>query len=232
MALRLSLDDATTAATEADGQAWRWRACASPWAAGDQLMLRLHHSATELSDVTADPGCGPAPTFGEASYAFAVAEDAAAAAAVGTVAATGTGDDAVSYAITAGNDAGAFGIDGSTGALTVAGSLDFETTTRYSLTVQAVQATSLPATVSVAITITDAAEPPTFDESTYAFSVAEDAAVAAAVGTVTATVRANGAVSYAITAGNSGDAFADRRRARAPSRWRAHSTTRPRRATR
>ena len=83
------------------------------------------------------------------------------AAAVGTVAATGTGDDAVSYAITAGNDAGAFALDASTGALTVAGSLDFETTTSYGLTVQAVQATSLPATVNVAITITDAAEPPT-----------------------------------------------------------------------
>ena len=208
VALRLSLDDATTAATEADGQAWRWRACASPWAAGDQLMLRLHHSATELSDVTTDPGCGPAPTFGAASYAFSIAEDAAVAAAVGTVAATGTGDDAVSYAITAGNDAGAFALDASTGALTVAGSLDFETTTSYGLTVQAVQATSLPATVNVAITITDAAEPPTFGETSYAFSVAEDAAANAAVGTVTATARANGAVSYAITAGNAAGAFA------------------------
>ena len=96
------------------------------------------------------------PTFGAANYAFSVAEDAAAGAAVGTVAATGTGDAGVSYIrITAGNDAGAFALDASTGAITVAGSLDYETTTSYTLTVQAVQGASDPATVSVAITITE-----------------------------------------------------------------------------
>ena len=58
VSLRLRLGDATTAATASGGQAWRWRACTAPWAAGDQLMLRLHHSATALPDVAAAPGCG------------------------------------------------------------------------------------------------------------------------------------------------------------------------------
>ena len=155
VSLRLRLDDATTAATASGGQAWRWRACTAPWAAGDQLMLRLHHSATALSDVAAAPGCGPAPTFGAASYAFSLAEDAAAGAAVGTVTATAAGGTAVVYTITDGNTAGAFAIDATTGALTVAGPLDYETTASYTLTVAAHEETSAMATASATITVTD-----------------------------------------------------------------------------
>ena len=147
------------------------------------------------------------PVFGAASYAFSVAEDAAEAAAVGTVGATVRANGAVAYAITAGNDAGGFAIDTSSGAITVAGALDYEGTTSYALTVTASHGVST-STVSVAITVTDVAEPPVFGAASYAFSVAEDAAEDAAVGTVGATVRANGAVSYAITAGNDAGAFA------------------------
>ena len=75
VSLRLRLDDATTAATASGGQAWRWRACAAPWQADDQLMLRLHHSATALPDVATAPGCGPPPTLGAASYTFTVANE-------------------------------------------------------------------------------------------------------------------------------------------------------------
>ena len=57
---------------------------------------------------------------------------------VGTVAATDADTaDTVTYAITAGNDAGLFAIDTGTGAITVAGTLDHETTSSYTLTVQA-----------------------------------------------------------------------------------------------
>ena len=147
------------------------------------------------------------PVFGESSYAFSVAEDAAEEGAVGTVSATVRANGTVTYAITAGNDAGAFAIDASTGAITVDDALDYETTTSYALTVTASHGVST-STVAVAITVTDVAEPPVFGESSYAFSVAEDAAEEAAVGTVGATVRANGAVTYAITAGNDAGAFA------------------------
>ncbi len=155
VALRLGLDDATTATIAGGGQAWRWPACAAPWAAGDQLMLRLHHSATALPDVTPAPGCGPAPTYGAASYAFTVAEDAAVGAAVGTVTATAAGGTAVIYTVTAGDEHAAFAIDGSTGALTVARPLDYETAASYTLTVAAHEEASAAATTTVTITVTD-----------------------------------------------------------------------------
>ena len=48
----------------------------------------------------------PPPAFGAETYSFRVAETSAVGTAVGTVTATTTGAGPVSYAITAGNDAG------------------------------------------------------------------------------------------------------------------------------
>ena len=60
-------------------------------------MLRLHHSATALPDVTPAPGCGPAPTYGAASYTLTVAaHEEASAAATTTVTITVT-DVTVDY---------------------------------------------------------------------------------------------------------------------------------------
>ena len=74
------------------------------------------------------------PTLADAT--FTVAEDAALTTVIGTV--TGTDADAgavLTYAITAGNDAGVFALDATTGELTLSGALDFEATTGYALTV-------------------------------------------------------------------------------------------------
>ena len=58
--LRLRMDDATSAPTANGGQELRWRVCTAPWQAGDQLLLRLHHSATVLPDVTSSAlDCDP-----------------------------------------------------------------------------------------------------------------------------------------------------------------------------
>ncbi len=149
-----------------------------------------------------------APAFGAADYAFTVAEDAAVGAAVGTVGASDPEGGAVTFAITAGNDTGAFALDAGTGALTVAAALDYETADDYTLTVTARDAQGLTATADVAITVTDVAYPPAFAESSYAWSVAEDAAVGAALGTVSATDPEGVAVTYAITAGNDAGLFA------------------------
>ncbi len=149
-----------------------------------------------------------APGFGAADYAFSVTEDAAVGATVGTVDATDPEDGAVSYAITAGNEAGAFAIDGSSGALSVAAALDYETADDYNLTVTARDAAGHTATADVAITVTDVAYAPVFGAASYAWSVAEDAAVGAALGTVSATDPEGGAVAYALTAGNDAGAFA------------------------
>ncbi len=149
-----------------------------------------------------------APGFGAADYAFSVGEDVAVGAAVGTVSATDPEDGAVSYAVTAGNEAGAFALDAATGALTVAAALDYETADNYGLTVTASDAAGHTATADVAITVTDVAYAPVFGATSYAWSVAEDAAIGAALGTVSATDPEGGAVTYALTAGNDAGAFA------------------------
>ncbi len=157
--------------------------------------------------LAATTGACPPPVFGAESYAFSVAENSAAATAVGTVAATTTGSDSVTYAITAGNDAGGFAIDAATGALPVAGTLDHEASASHALTVEA-RAGGSQATVTATVTVTDVDEAPAFGTADYEFSVAEDAATDAAVGTVSATDPEAGDLTYAITAGNEAGAFA------------------------
>jgi VCBS repeat-containing protein len=99
-----------------------------------------------------------APTFAKASYAFTIADNAAVAAAVGRVEAMDPdAGDTLTYAITAGNTGGAFAIDDSSGALTVAAALDHETTASYTLTVQASDGAGETATVDVIIAVTNAA---------------------------------------------------------------------------
>ena len=150
-----------------------------------------------------------APVFDEPSYAFEVAEDAAVGNTVGAVSATDPDDGGtLSYAITAGNADGKFAIDVGTGAITVAGVLDRETTAEYTLTVEADDGSGGVAAVTVTVTVTDIAEAPSFDEARYTFEVAEDAATASSVGTVSATdPDAGDTLTYSITSGNAGSNF-------------------------
>lgn len=96
-----------------------------------------------------------------AAQSFSIAENASNGTAVGTVSASDAdASQTLSYAITAGNTGSVFAINSSTGAITVAGSLDFETTTSYALTVE-VTDNGLPtknASATVTITITDVLE--------------------------------------------------------------------------
>ena len=116
--------------------------------------------------------CNRAPAFGSATYSFSVSEDAATGTAVGTVSATDPDEgDSVAYSITAGNGEGRFSIGGSGGSITVAGSLDYETTLSYTLTVQATDGDSGTATATVKISVTDVSEaappPPTNLTTSY-----------------------------------------------------------------
>jgi len=116
--------------------------------------------------------CNRAPAFGSATYSFTVSEDAATGTAVGTVSATDPDEgDSVAYSITAGNGDAKFSIGGSDGSITVAGSLDYETTLSYTLTVQAIDGDSGAATATVKISVTDVSEaappPPTNMTSSY-----------------------------------------------------------------
>ncbi len=116
--------------------------------------------------------CNRPPAFGSATYSFSVSEDAATGAAVGTVSAPDPDEgDSVTYSITAGNGDAKFSIGGSDGSITVAGSLDYETTLSYTLTVQAIDGDSSTATATVKISVTDVSEaappPPTNMTSSY-----------------------------------------------------------------
>ena len=98
-----------------------------------------------------------APAFGEQTYSFGVLESAAVGASVGTASATDADGRTVSYSITAGDEGGKFSVSG-TGEITLAGTLDYETTASYSLTLQAQDDDDATSTVTVTITVEDVDE--------------------------------------------------------------------------
>ncbi|MCY4113115.1 MAG: cadherin domain-containing protein [Chloroflexi bacterium] len=86
---------------------------------------------------------------------------------------------------TRGNDAGTFAIDASSGAITVDGALDYETTTSYALTVTASHGVST-STVAVAITVDDALDYET--TTSYALTVTASHGVSTSTVAVAITV--------------------------------------------
>ncbi len=175
----------------------------------DDGSPNLSDTATVTVNVT---GVNESPVLGNAT--FSLDEDAANSANVGTV--SGTDQDTpaqtLTYAITAGNGDGVFAINSSTGLITVAdnSSLDYETTSQYSLTVQVTDdgSPNLSDTATVTINVTDVNEAPVLGNVT--FSLGEDAANGANVGTVSGTDQDSPAqtLTYAITAGNGDGVFA------------------------
>ncbi len=96
-----------------------------------------------------------------------------------------------------------------TGQITVAGSLNFEATPLYSLVVQATDNgnPALSATASVTIAVTDVNEAPTL--AARSFTLPENSPAGTAVGTMTASdVDAGQSLTYSLTGGNTGGAFA------------------------
>ena len=105
---------------------------------------------------TAAAAANNPPAFGSETYTFPVSESATAGDVVGSVAATDSdAGDELSYAITAGNEAGKFAIGSADGQVTVAGVLDYETAASYTLTVQARDGNGGTATAAATITVTD-----------------------------------------------------------------------------
>ena len=169
-------------------------------AQGDGVSYTAAWSDPSESVSKAVPLC-PAPAFGETSYDLTVAEDASVGTTVGTVAATHPDQTKLTYSITAGNDDGKFSI-GAGGVITVADALDHETTSDYSLTVVATEPRGKSDTATVAITVTDVNEAPSFDATSYIFTTAEDAAVEASLGSVSATDPDEDTLTFSITAGD------------------------------
>ena len=102
--------------------------------------------------------CNRPPEFATSTYSFRIAEDAATSTLVGTVSATDADDDMLEYRITSGNPAGSFSVGTTTGEIAVAGTLDHETTSSHSLTIEASDGRGGSATATVRILVTDVAE--------------------------------------------------------------------------
>ena len=161
-----------------------------------------------------------APTFpATAPASLEVAENNAASAAVGTVAATDPDGDALTYALDSASDA-VFDID-SSGAITVtaANALDHETKASYAVTVSVHDGkdaagqpdTGVDATHSMTITVTDVEEStvanraPTFPANApTTLEVAENNAAGAPVGQVSATDPDGDALTYTLDSASEG----------------------------
>lgn len=149
-------------------------------------------------------GFGLAPAFSNGGAAFGVNENAAVSTVIGSVLATDPESDPLTYTITAGDPGGLFSID-SAGVLSLAGALDFESLSTYTLTVEISDGGNVT-TDTYTINVSDINEAPV--AANGSFSIAENTAVAAVVGTVTATdPDAAALLTYSITAGNTGGAF-------------------------
>ena len=124
----------------------------------DTLFVASWGTPSDPDSVTTD-ACNVLPEFDPAVYAFSVAENAATGTSVGTVSATDDDtDDELSYAITSGNTGDVFDIGETTGAITVSGALDHETTASYTLIVEVDDGREGTDTATVTITVTDVAE--------------------------------------------------------------------------
>lgn len=117
----------------------------------------------------------------------------------------------LSYAITGGNTGNAFAINASTGVITVnnAAAVDFETNPQFVLTIKVTDNGTpvMSSTATLTINLTDVKEPATPLPAT--FTLPENSAVATPVGTVTVNLPpATGQTrTFAITGGNTGNAF-------------------------
>ena len=126
-----------------------------------------------------------------------VAENVALGTVLGTVSASDQENDDLTFAITAGNDNGSFVIDD--GVVTVAGALDYETTSSHDLNVEVSDGELLDSAI-VTVDVTNVNEPPIVENSVTA--VPEDTATGTELATVTASDPENDPLSFSITAGN------------------------------
>ena len=122
----------------------------SAYGSGTTYAAAWGEGSAVVAATTAE--CTP-PAFGAASYSFTIAQNAPLETVVGTVTATDASGGTVAYAITAGNAGDVFAIDADSGAITLAGALDRDTTPTYALTVRAASGNGGAATVAVAVTV-------------------------------------------------------------------------------
>ncbi len=157
---------------------------------------------TDSGTQTMSTAVCPNPVFINEPCNFEVSERVLTGHLVGVVTATDpTPGDLVQYSIMNGNNAGKFAINANSGQVTVAGTLDADVGTPYTLTVTATDTSYYTDTATVSITVLKNA-PPVIDSLTYDFSVRDDAALGTSVGYVSATDPENDPITYSFFAGH------------------------------
>lgn len=145
-----------------------------------------------------------------ADAVFNINENSANGTSIGTVVATDADGNALTYTITAGNGAGIFAINNTTGVISVANGtlLNYEVATSHALTVTVTDNSpqTLTDTAAITINVNNLNEVPVLNDKTV--SLAENSANSTAVTSMAATDPDSGqTLTYAITAGNGAGAF-------------------------
>ena len=120
------------------------------------------------------------------------------------------GDGLSNWTLVSGNDAGKFALNASSGVITVAGALDYETITSYTITVKVSDGSVFSATKTITINVTDINDiaPVVVDSS---FSINENVASGTSVGTPRSTDGDGSSTTYSswtIASGNAAGKFA------------------------
>ena len=177
---------------------------ASDGALSDSAIVTIN-----LTDV--DESINQPPSLSDAT--FSIAENSPNNTLIGTLEASDINNDTLTYSIISGNTDQAFGLDASTGGLTVANNvtLDFESIPVFSLLVQ-VSDGALSDSATVTINLTDVDEDstttnqaPTITAATY--SLAENSVNGTVLGTVEASDPDGDTLTYTIVSGNDAEAF-------------------------
>ena len=156
-----------------------------------------------------DPEANTPPTFDEGDSAIrSLAENSEAGTHVGLpLSATDPDGDTLTYTLS-GADSGSFEIDAATGQLTTKEgvSYDYEAKQTYAVSVTAEDPEGATASISVTINLTDANDPPVFDEGTSATrSLAENTAAGENVGLpLTATDPDGDTLTYTLSGADAG----------------------------
>ena len=113
-------------------------------------------TTTPVATPVPTPTTPSPPAFASSTYSFTVAENAPAFHVVGIVSADDPDGGIVTYSIVAGNAGGKFNITHNDGLIVVRGSLDYDATSSYALTVRATDSSGATSTAVVNISITKA----------------------------------------------------------------------------
>ena len=191
---------------------------------GDTLVMVLEDFTDDLTlDMFDLPNAGinSAPEFAQESYSARLAENAATGSAVVTVQATDAdAGDTLTYSIVSNNipglfvedtiidNAPPFAIDAQSGAITLTGTLDYETATSHSLTIKAQDNDGASAYTMVVVGVTDSNDnAPIFDVATHRVEIPETAEIGTTLTSVTARDADTSGVRYSILGGRNANLF-------------------------